>query len=305
MKPTGQRCHLFRVATKRLIALAVSFVFIQGGSLSLATLAARANETQDESALLPGAKIERRINTDEVHAYSLVLTAGQFVLLVVEAHDGNLVLALQDSAGKTLVEVDNPIDFANKRRLSFVAPQAASYLLTVRTRKNAAPASYHLDVVEWRRSEPKDESAVTAERLFEEAEMLSRRGNGDATREAIQKYDAAVPLWRSAGARLPEAFTLLKFGIALHNLSRFNEAIDQFSQALEIFEETGEERGVAQILTNLGWSHSGFGKYQEALDYFNRSLAIRRRLNEPRAIAQTLNLVGHGSSGYGRSEPGD
>ena len=298
---TNQRYFVFRFSNKRLIVLVISLgLFIQARVVSSVTLVMPANSPQDESALSPGAKFERRIGADEVHTYRLALTARQFI--VIEIHDGNFILALQDAQSKTLAEVDNPIGFSSKKRLSFVCSQAGNYLLTVRPRKNAAPGSYRLNVIEWRSAEPKDEGAVTAERLFEEAEMLSRRGSGDATQQALEKYDAALPLWRAAGERLPEAFTLLKFGIALHNLSHFKEAIDRFNQALRVFEEIGEERGVAQILTNLGWSSSGLGKYQEALEHYNRSLAIRRRLNEPRATAQTLNLVAEALQALG--EPG-
>jgi CHAT domain-containing protein/Tfp pilus assembly protein PilF len=285
-----------------LVAINLSLVF-QTATSSPRSVVTQADAPQNKVSLAPDAQIERDIAGAEIHIYRLSLAEGEFVRLVLEARPGDLVLALQDPDGKPLVEVASAIGFINQKRLSFVATQGGDYQLTVRTsRKDAQRGSYRLKSQEWRRAEPKDKSLIAAERLFEEAERLNRRGSGDASRQAIEKYDAALPLWRADGARLPEAYTLFEIGLTLHNLSRFQEAVDRYSQALPILEEIGDERGVAQTLTNLGWSHSGLGQNQRALDYYNRSLEIRRRLNEPRAIAQTLNLVAVALQALG--EPG-
>jgi CHAT domain-containing protein/Tfp pilus assembly protein PilF len=286
-----------------LVAINLSLVF-QTAASSPRSVVTQANAPQNKVSLSPDAQIERDIEGGEIHIYRLSLAEGEFVRLVLEARPGDLVLVLQDPNGKPLVEVASAIGFINQKRLSFVATQGGGdYQLIVRTsRKDAQRGSYRLKTEEWRRAEPKDTSLVAAERLFEEAEGLNRRGSGDASRQAIEKYDAALPLWRAVGARLPEAYTLFEIGLTLHNLSRFQEAIDRYSEALPVLEEIGDERGVAQTLTNLGWSHSGLGQNQQALDYYNRSLEIRRRLNEPRAIAQTLNLVAAALQALG--EPG-
>ncbi len=264
---------------------------------------AQTNSAQDKGSLSPGAKIERGIAGGEAHTYSLTLAAGEFVQLVVEDRGSDLILLLQDPEGKTLVEVNSAIGFPNQKRLSFVASQAGDYQVTMRpARKDAARGSYTLKAVEWRQTAAKDEGFVIAERVFAEAEALNLQGSGDATRQAIEKYDATLPLWRAAGERLPEAFTLLKIGLALHNLSRFKEAIDRYSQALPVFKEIGDERGVAQTLTNLGWSHFALGQSQNAIDCYNASLEIRRRLGEPRTIAQTLNLVAEALQASGEQQ---
>ena len=285
-----------------LVAINLSLVF-QTATGSPKNLATQVNVSQSKSVLSPGAQIERDIAGGEVHTYNLSLAAGEFVRLVVEGRSGDLVLSLQDSDGKPLGEVVSAIGFSGHKYLSFVATKRDHYQLTVRpSRKDTSHGFYKLKAEEWRPAEPKDESAIAAERLFEEAEMLSRRGSGDATRQAIERYDSSVPLWRAAGKRLPEGFAIFKIGFALFNLSRFKEAMDRYGQALTIFEQIREERGVAQTLTNLGWSTAAIGQYQQALDYYDRSLEIRRRLNEPRGIAQTLNLVAVALQAMG--EPG-
>src|SRR5688572_13975282 len=76
---------------------------------------------QDKN-LSPGHRVERHITREEVHTYRLSLRAGEFVRLVVEGPSNTLILSLQDSQNKTLVEVESPTTFSNQMRLSFVSP---------------------------------------------------------------------------------------------------------------------------------------------------------------------------------------
>lgn len=275
------------------IALGLSFALLSRPEVSsrLAPIT-HANATQDKGSLSPAAKIEREIAGGEAHSYSLALSAGDFVRLAVEQRGIDLVITLRSSDGKPPVRTASAIGFSSQQRLAFVAELAGDYQLTVRSSRSAAArGAYTLNVEDWRPVEPKDENTLAGERLFAEAEQLTLQGNAGATRRGIEKFEAALPFWRAAGDRLLEAFTLLKIGLALHNLSAFKEALDRYNQALPIFEAIGEERGVAHTLTNLGWSHAGLGQLGKAIGYYKRSLEIRRRLGEPRSLAQTLTLV--------------
>ncbi|HLF83664.1 MAG TPA: CHAT domain-containing protein [Blastocatellia bacterium] len=302
MPRSHQRRPVFSVSLSRTLGLGLSIVLLtQAGVCSSLTPDARAS--QANQLLLPGATIERELAGGETHTYIVALAAGEFVRLVVEQRGIDVVLALAAPDGKPLAVVDSPIGFANEKRLSFVADVAGNHQLTVRpSGKETARGAYLLKAEEWRHAEQKDANLAASERTFAEAEQLNKQSNAEATRRAIEKYGEALDLWRAAEDRLAEAFTLLRMGLANHNLSRLKQAIDCYNQALPIFQEMGDERGVAQALTALGWSYQGLGQPQKALDHLNRSLEIRRSLQEPRAIAQTLNLVADALSSL--DEPG-
>lgn len=291
MPRSHQRRPVFSVSLSRTLGLGLSIVLLtQAGVCSSLTPDARAS--QANQLLWPGATIERELAGGETHTYIVALAAGEFVRLVVEQRGIDVVLALAAPDGKPLAVVDSPIGFANEKRLAFVADVAGNHQLTVRpSGKEAARGAYLLKAEAWRHAEPKDANLAASERTFAEAEQLNRQSNAEATSRAIEKYGEALDLWRAAEDRPAEAFTLLRMGLANHNLSRLKQAIDCYNQALPIFQEMGNERGVAQALTALGWSYQGLGQPQKALDHLNRSLEIRRSLQEPRAIAQTLNLV--------------
>jgi len=288
-----RRSHYLLVSTT--LALAISccpFAVATRASISLtSSLSSQAKVDQGVRSLSQGDQVTGEIDEGQAHIFRLPVQQGDFVHLRIEQRRVELTVSLEDPLHTKFAD-GVPMGFSGEKRITFVAERPGDYLLTLRPLRNETPrASYKLSCIEWRRAAPRDEIAISAERLYAEAEALNRTFSSDSTRQAIEKYDAVVPLWHEAEERFAEAFTLLKTGLALHNLSRFKEAIDRYSRALPVFEEIKEERGAAQTLTNLGWSYAGLGQLQRAIDYYGRSLEIRRSLNEPRSIAQTLNLL--------------
>jgi CHAT domain-containing protein/Tfp pilus assembly protein PilF len=329
--PTSQRHLLFRFSLKCLVFAISAGLLIHDGSLSSATLAVGANKPQDVTALSPGANIERKI-AGNAHTYSLALVAGDFVQFVVEGRDIDPILLLRDSQGKTLVEASNAINFSNQKRLSFVCAQLGDYQLTVRPRANSGQGSYQLSVGEWRRAEPKDESTVAAERLLAEGQILFWQGTAESRRQAIQKYEESLPLWRAAmdirgeaealsqlsevyhylsenqkalergeqalmlwrtaGNRWGEAATLNVVGFVRWSLNDYRKALEDFNQALSLRRAAGYRRGEADLLHSIGIIYSTIGESQKALDQHNQSLSLWREIGDSEGIARTLNSIG-------------
>ncbi|MCM3872574.1 MAG: CHAT domain-containing protein [Pyrinomonadaceae bacterium] len=281
---------------------------------------------------MPGAKVERQIAGGEVHVYSLALSAGEFVRLVVEGRGIEPVLLFQDSQGKTLVKVDSASRFSNRKCLSFVFAQAGDYQFTVRSGKNAGPGSYLLNVDEWHRAEPKDESAVAAETLMAEGRMLFWQGTAESRRQAIQKYEESLPLWRAgtdirgeaealshlseishylsdnrkaleygdqalrlwraADDRWAEAGTLNIVGFVRWSLNDYQKALEDFNRALSIRREDGYRQGEADLLHSIGVIYSALGDSQKAFDHYSQSLSLWSEIGDSEGEARTLNSIG-------------
>ena len=277
----------------RLSLLVMNLLLVvETGTGSPATLAARADKPQHESALLPGAKLERRIAGGEVHTYRLALASGDFVRFFVEGRDCDPLLLLIDSQGKIKVEASNAINFSNQKRLSFVCAQHGDYQLTVRPRANAGQGSYHLSVDEWRRAEPKDESAVAAEKLLAEGQILFWKGTAVSRRQAIQKYEESLPLWRASTDIRGEAEALSQLSEVSHYLSENWKALERGEQALLLWRGAGNRWGEAATLNLVGFVRWALNDYQKALEDFNQALSLRRAAGYRRGEADLLHSIG-------------
>ena len=313
------------------LCLQLSLVFSTSVLLTLESQA-RLLEPQDKTSLLPGARVERRLAGGEVHEYSLTLFAGDFVRLVVAERGTDAILSLQDSQGQTLVKVDSASGYSNQKRLSFVSVQPGDYQFMIRARKNASPGSYSLSVDEWRKTEPKDDSAVAAEKLGAEGQALFWQGTVESRRQAIQKYEQSLPLWRSAGDirgeaealshlseichyvsdnrkaleygeqgvlqwrsvsdRWAEAGTLNIVGFVRWSLNDYQKALEDFNRALSIRREDGYRRGEADLLHSIGIIYAALGDSQKAFEHYSQSLSLWREIRDSEGEARTLNSIG-------------
>jgi CHAT domain-containing protein/uncharacterized protein HemY len=171
-----------------------------------------------------------------------------------------------------------------------------------------------------------------AERLLEEGRTLYQQGSAESLRQAIQKwqealslyrvvndkkneantlvgigrvyddlgekqkaldfYNEALPILRAEGYRGMESVTLTNIGRVYDDLGEKQKALDFFNQALPISRAVGYRRGEATTLNNIGRVYDDLGKKQKALDYYNQALPILRAENDPRGEAITLNNIG-------------
>lgn len=281
---------------RRLTSLvcALAFVFrpvVFAGSGTGVSNAHNQTSAQGLTQLSKDSTPQREISEGETHIYGIHLEAGEFLRVTVEGPGADLILSLNNAEGRTVAEVSAVIGFLPKKRLSFLSSDKGDYRLALRCARKGPPRSYLLKVTDSRRGELKDQSSISGERAYDEAVRLEFQSGAEDTLRAIAKYEDATKHFHDAGDRPCEAFTLMKAGLALHNLSRLKDAIEHYNIALKIFEDLRDDLGVSHTLTSIGWSYSGLGKFKESLDHCQRALEIRRRLGEPRAIAQTLNLV--------------
>jgi CHAT domain-containing protein/Tfp pilus assembly protein PilF len=248
-------------------------------------------QPQDKT-LSPGDKVERQLTRGEAHTHRLSLRAHEFVRLVVEAPSSTLILSLQDSQNKTLVEVESPTTFSNQMRLSFMAPETGEYQFRVRLRKYASPCSYQLSVDAWRMAEPKDESAIAAGKLLADGQTLFWEGSAESRRRAIQKYEEALSLWRAADDIRGKAETLSHLSEISHHLSDNRKALEYGEQALLQWRAAGDRWAEAATLNVIGFVRWSLNDYQKALEDFNRALLIRRESGYRQGEADLLHSIG-------------
>jgi tetratricopeptide (TPR) repeat protein len=146
-----------------------------------------------------------------------------------------------------------------------------------------------------------------AERLFEEGMTLYQQGSAESLRQAIQKLQEALSLYRVMNDKKNEANTLVWIGRVYSDLGEKQKALDFFNQALSLMWAVGDtlprNRPVeATTLNNIGLVYFNLGEKQKALDFFNQALPILRAVSNRPVEATTLNNIGAVYSALGEKE---
>ncbi len=81
-------------------------------------------------ALVSGQSVEREIVGGQTHTYQLLLTAGQFMRVVVEQKGIDVAVALVVPDGKQLIEVN--LHVGNLESLSYEAESGGNYQVKIR-----------------------------------------------------------------------------------------------------------------------------------------------------------------------------
>ncbi|MFM6623182.1 MAG: tetratricopeptide repeat protein, partial [Dolichospermum sp.] len=128
-----------------------------------------------------------------------------------------------------------------------------------------------------------------AKRLFNEGMKLYQQGTADSLRQAIKKWEEALPLYRVVNDQKQEATTLNNIGFVYDALGEKQKALDYNNQSLPILSAVGYRGVEATTLNNIGLVYDAFGEKQKALDYYNQALPILRAVGDRRGEAITLN----------------
>lgn len=110
--------------------------------------------------------------------------------------------------------------------------------------------------------------------------------------EAADTYEAAVLLFRPAGASEELATTLNNLGNVLREQGHFENAIIAHQEAAEGFRGFGDRMGEAQALNNLGLAYDKVGRYDEATRVYEQALNIFRDIGDRSSEAGALNNLG-------------
>jgi tetratricopeptide (TPR) repeat protein len=130
-----------------------------------------------------------------------------------------------------------------------------------------------------------------AERLFEEGMKLYQERSAESLRQAIQKWQEALSLYRVLNDKKNEAKTLVWIGFVYNSLGEKQKALDFYNQALPIRRAVGDRGGEATTLNNIGGVYSDLGEKQKALDYYNQALPLIRAVGDPSGEATILDNI--------------
>src|SRR5438477_7385406 len=229
--------------------------------------------------LKPGFSIKRDLAKGETHSYRITVNAGQYLNAVVNQEGIAVTVRIYGAGGRQLAE--EPGDLNGERRIFFVSEVSGEYRLEVRATNGNADAHgrYEIKIAELRPATDEDRSRYSAQELSAEASQLGDPENTTTPtrRQMIEKYQAALVIWRKLNDRKGELDTLSRIG-GVNNYFDRPQALENFNQALALARAIGDRWGEESILENLAEVLGGMGEILESLEAHEQSLAIAREL---------------------------
>lgn len=227
---------------------------------------------QGGKVLARGAAVSQDIAGGTSQVYSIHLSSGQYLRVLITRGDLNIVVTLCGPDTQQLGGFKS--SHYGSLRVSHTADAAGLYHLKVSSLETEdARGRYELVVEELRRATARDRKDDAATRAFYEAERLRAEWVDTSTRSAIRKYAEALAIWQSA-ARPRQAIEVLAcISDAYFTLSDYPQALLYYHHALALSRRAGEHAGEARALNGIGYVYNRTGKEQKALTYFQRVIA--------------------------------
>jgi CHAT domain-containing protein/Tfp pilus assembly protein PilF len=280
-------------------ALMLPMLNVRAGARSLKPAKAATPIGAQVPSLEPTKPVERELGPAEKHSYTIALSAGQHLMVIVDGLTIGLTVTLIAANGNKTEASAQAAASLKIDPLELVAEDSGIYFVDVQAQAGATHRGRYRLSVQLRAATQQDSSRIAARRLFLEARQLEKGGTADSMRAAIAKFEAAIPLWREAGDQRGEAETITMTGMAYHNLGQPKKGLEYYNRALPMWQSLGDKFWEARTLSAMGWSLQSHGENQTALDYYRKALEIRKAIGDRNGQAQTHATIATIHSSYG------
>jgi CHAT domain-containing protein len=250
---------------------------------------------QDESALAPGERIERKVLRQELHVYTIQLRRGQVLRanIAEKGADVGAAVIRRTDEQKVLAAVNFGNGFM-RESLTFIPEQDGAYALVIIAQQVTdanVEAGYELVTSLNNTSTEKDRQRVQAEKLLEEGMQLLTGDDRQTQLLAIAKCEASSALWKSLGDTYWATMSSANVGLAHIKTENFARAVPYLEGALTFFEGAKDEPEVGAMSMYVGTLYMYMLDTEKAAPHLNKALKISRSLGDKRSETQILNLL--------------
>lgn len=229
----------------------------------------------------------------ESHSYSVNLSSGQFLYALIEQQGIDLSVSLFKPDGSQISVSDSPNDRGGTEPALLIADVSGEHRVEVRAPNAQATAAHYLiKIVALREATATDRQHVAAQRAFDEAQKLRAQPAATAKRNAIIKYQEALPLFQAAGDSYRQTLAVQAIGIAHLQLNEFRPALRHFEEALSLAQKIGDQRLEAPIETFLGGVYDLLGEIARSHQHYARARVLAGRLGDNPTQGSALNNIG-------------
>ena len=250
-------------------------------------------EQLDDRTLLVGREVERPLASGETHSFNINLSEGQFVEVRVDQRGIDVVLRLYSPENKRIAEIDSPNSSQGREIVFALADRDGSYRLEVTSLSKEVPAGqYAIEMATLRSANAHDKQRLEAQSAYIEAQQFRAQNNAGAQRDAIQRLENVLPLWRATDEKLREAHSLSLIASTQRRLGQLNNALDYWNQTLQLVRSLGDKREEATTLNNIAIVLGETGDPGKAVEHYLRVLALWREIGDRYAEARVQNNLG-------------
>ena len=262
--------------SSRVFAIVVVLCSVVKGS------AAQGESVAD--ALQPGKLIERSLVNNEAHSYTLTLAAGQYAYVVVNQKVVDVVVTVYRPDGSKIIQIDSHNLNNGPEPVRLVADTAGTYKFEVKSQSKPT-GRYEVTLEQLRIATEEDRSRVAAQKLFVEAEALGDQRTEQSYEQAIEKYLAAIAIWRNVDDKVMEADALYEVGWIYGDIGQYQKALDSYARARILYKGLGNLKSEANTLSNTGWIYGELGDNQKALETYDQAAETYRKIGDPVLIS--------------------
>ena len=236
---------------------------------------------------------KRDLAAHQAHSYSIALTAGQYVRLIIHQRGIAVEVTLFDPDGKQLSKVFSHSQTREPELVSIIAEITGNYRLEVRSTKTAGAGSYGLKIEDLRKATGQDKSRIEAEQTLMQAELLHGQGTVESLESAILTYEKAALLSRAAEDSISEARMLNNIGELYDSLGEKQKALKYFAQVLPIRRALNDREGEARTELRISQVYKELGEIQKALDSLEIALQLSRATGDLVSEAIVFTALGN------------
>ena len=238
-----------------------------------------------------GKTVEAELGAGQTHQYTVRLSEGQFMRVVVSRPGFATVMRFSAVAGaEKLLELHWPAAAQRPEPLCWIARTAGEYRVELSaSEQGGGAAKYTITLMELRGAAAADSQHLQIQQLFETARVLTQM---QEFRRAITEYERALALARQLGQREREAEALNALGNSHGRLGEREKAAGFFAQAAVIFRELKNPAAEVTALNNLGNAYRILSHYEKAIGSHQQALAVSRESKDRRGESNTLSLLG-------------
>ncbi len=270
-----------------LISLAVALSLIHQEETLRNSEGARVETTEIQNALAElETEVPQELEAGICREIPLHLPADHFIQVAVEQLGIDVVVRLHAPDGSRMVEVDSPIGKRGYERLSAVTAQTGDYVLAICSDETGQA---RLRVEGDRPATADDRRLVAALAVFADGEALRRKRERSP---AIDKYRAALEVFRAVGDVQRQAEALHRIGWQAEELGQLATALDADAEAVALFRDLGERHRQGVLLNRIGSIHCLLGDSAEGLAAHRQALDLARELGDVDLEAGVLNNLG-------------
>ena len=228
--------------------------------------------------------VQARLDAGRADSYKLELKKGDYIEVLAEQREVDIVLSLFDPGRKQLQEI-NLLGIGGTELLIQLADLEGAYGLEVRAARRDSAGSYALHLTAQRAATAHDREVAAADVRLRDMPPASSTQSGEA-------LEALAEDFRRLDVPRRQAQALLEAGGQHRQRYQFSEAASDYERADRAFEALHDLGGRRLALGELGSTYRFLNQHEKAIGYFEQALAIDREVKDRAAEGEPLNNLG-------------